>query len=176
MSPWIHSSQDSDDDGNNQPYQWNETFHRTLRGLFPKSLEILHLGCCEWHFQHLIYALTDLLLHKTAFVPRLTTVVLDGLDIDELSITTPRVWHDLSELDACTKTNGVSLIAVHEDKPPRQDNETGMGGIERGWGMDGSIRWAEGADSFDRLLPYKIIDIPRSVAEGKGLFRGVYPI
>ncbi|MCJ1391306.1 hypothetical protein MMC18_004169 [Xylographa bjoerkii] len=130
---------------------WKQSELHGLTGKFPWSLETLHLLHCEDNFELVLLALGDMLEHKERDVPGLSKLVLEG------SIRKAKErWNRIVDIIQLGKTKGVVTITVNTagERPAYE------GAVERGWGMDREISWAEGVNALNRYPLDEIVELP----------------
>jgi len=108
---------------------------------FPSTLEILHISHYEKHFGHILKELWKLLLNKGQQVPKLRQILVQG----PISYIRSH-WDYLIRLAMLAKEQAVTIIAVNDMKDnPSKDF------VERGWGMNESIKWAAGVNDTNKF-------------------------
>ena len=130
---------------------WNDTTRRRLVSLFPQSLETLHILHYEDHTYHTPKALADLLVNKSQNVPKLNKLVIEGIFKNKRNL-----GREMMDLAGLAKSKDTDLIFVCNDNG-------WYDAVERGWGMDGEITWAEGVNL---LNSYPDDEIYRLTTEG----------
>ncbi|MCJ1352422.1 MAG: hypothetical protein MMC33_002406 [Icmadophila ericetorum] len=140
-------------DPSNERY-WNSTTRRRLTRVFPYSLERLHILHYEDHIQHTAKALADLLENKAQNIPKLKELVIEGAVNQMMNL-----WDEMADLTKLAESEDISLIVVHDVCKARGYDEF----VERGWGLDGEIAWAEGVNSLNE---YPVNEIYRCTTEG----------
>ena len=128
---------------------WKQCQLQGLTGKFPRSLVTLHLLHCEDSFELVLLALENMLAHKERDVPRLSKLVFQG------AILKAKEWWDrIMWITQLSKTKGVEMVTVTATEGTSSYN----GAVERGWGMDKDISWAEGVNILNRYPPDKIVE------------------
>jgi hypothetical protein len=107
-------------------------FRSSFSGLFPATLETLHIRYMEslilWE------ELREFVQAEASQVPRLKTIVIEF----DSSVKPPLDWKEFRE---DVKSQGVELISVYS-----YSWQCNGFWCERGWGMEGSIKWARCVD------------------------------
>ncbi|MCJ1252068.1 hypothetical protein MMC30_009306 [Trapelia coarctata] len=114
---------------------------KDLTRIFPSILQILHFSHCELHLDHILGELRKLLLKKPQHVPNLRRILLQGPMDDIWS-----KWDDFSRLATLAKEQAVTIVAVNDMKAAQWEEF-----VERGWGMDESIKWAAGVNESNKF-------------------------
>lgn len=149
--------------------KWDEAENRRLLDVFPESLEYLELLHLEYSFKHSLRAIADLLEQRQAslsttepILPRLRELVLSGP-----MISTYAYWSVISELYGKADAQSIKLRTVDPGHPlqiQRSLRHPKEISIERGWGFDGEVEWAEGPNG-DEPLPSMEVRVPLSQEE-----------
>ncbi|MCJ1318397.1 hypothetical protein MMC15_003725 [Xylographa vitiligo] len=129
---------------------WRQKKAYGLTGKFPRSLETLHLLHCEDNFELVLLSLEDMLEHKERDAPRLSKLVLEGPMLKEREW-----WNRTVHVARIGKAKGIDMITVNT-----AGELSGYdGALERGWGMDREICWAEGVNSRNKYPPDEIVEL-----------------
>ncbi|MCJ1385323.1 hypothetical protein MMC17_008445 [Xylographa soralifera] len=120
-----------------------------LTGKFPRSLETLHLLHCEDNLELVLLALEHMLKYKERDVPRLSKLVFEGPFYDE------QKWLDrIMYIMRLSEVKGIETVTVVIAGANSAYNVA----VERGWGMDKDISWAEGVNGLNRYVPDMIVE------------------
>ncbi|MCJ1398489.1 hypothetical protein MMC11_001689 [Xylographa trunciseda] len=127
---------------------WNVSELHGLTGTLPRSLEALHLLHCDDNFELVLLALEDMLKHKRRDVPGLSKLVLDWR-IGKAEAH----WHRICDITKLADDNDIetTMVITGGENSKLEDR------LERGWGMDGEISWAEGVNWLNRYPPDQIV-------------------
>ena len=113
---------------------------------------------CRHSLPHRIKALEDILLRKAKNTPLLTKIAIEG---------SKRNWQsDLPALRGLSRVadeQKVSLVIIDDGSGQshreRRDFLLSGNAVERGWRMDGSVRWAKAACVPVRPPFYTVVDV-----------------